>query len=417
MSAPTPLRHDRHIQEHLPEPHSVPIWVVVAVSAVSLAIAMGIGRFSFTPILPMMISDGAIELSFGGSLATSNYLGYLAGAMLCMGLPRVWSSAALVRWGLLVTVVLTAGMAFRNEALWLLLRFLSGAVSAVVFVHTTRWCLALLLARGKTAAGSLMFIGVGLGIALSGLAVTAMVGLGWSSRSGWICFTVLGALLLALIWRSFRSESTPLHHSPIIPASPPTAENRGEMTLFSFAYGLAGFGYIITATYLPVIARESLPPSIWLDLFWPAFGFAAVAGSILATRTHLVRDPRWALTACYVVQAVGVVTAVLWPTVAGFVVSSVLAGLPFSAINFFAMDEVRRLKPHHVARYMGLLTALYGIGQIAGPPLVNAILSLGPDARTGFDRSLEIAAASLVVGGLLYLVMEWKWPNRKEKAR
>ena len=111
------------------------------------------------------------------------------------------------------------------------------------------------------------------------------------------------------------------------------------------------------------------------------------------------------------------VTAVLWPTVAGFVVSSVLAGLPFSAINFFAMDEVRRLKPHHVARYMGLLTALYGIGQIAGPPLVNAILSLGPDARTGFDRSLEIAAASLVVGGLLYLVLEWKWPNRKEKAR
>ncbi|MCB4321517.1 YbfB/YjiJ family MFS transporter [Alcaligenes sp. 13f] len=396
-----------------PESQEPPSWVVVAVSAVSLAIAMGIGRFSFTPILPMMIADGAIELSFGSSLATSNYLGYLAGAMLCMGLPRVWSSATLVKWGLLITIGLTAGMCIQYEPLWLLLRLLSGAVSAIVFVHTTRWCLSILVARGQAAAGSLIFVGVGLGIALSGLAVTAMVSLGWSSTSGWLSFTILAATLLAITWSSFSNENAPSSSRSTPPPVPSTVENKGEMALFAFSYGLAGFGYIITATYLPVIARESLPPSAWLDLFWPAFGFAAVIGSLLATRRQLVRDPRWALTACYFVQAIGVITAAVWPTVSGFVVSSILAGLPFSAINFFAMDEVTRLRPHHAARYMGLLTALYGIGQIAGPPMVNAIMSLGPDARTGFDRSLKIAAASLLLGGLLYLVMEWKWPNKR----
>ncbi|WP_241121642.1 YbfB/YjiJ family MFS transporter, partial [Achromobacter xylosoxidans] len=196
-----------------PGPKEFPSWMVALAGAVSLGVAMGIGRFSFTPILPLMIRDGLVELQFGSSLASANYLGYLAGAMLCMGLPRVWPSGTLVRVALSLTVVLTLGMVVHNEVLWLILRFVAGAVSAIGFVHTSRWCLTLLAKRGSLSLGSLIFVGVGLGIALSGLAVAGMAALGWASSSTWIGFGALGILLVALTWPIFGREAPPeLHH-------------------------------------------------------------------------------------------------------------------------------------------------------------------------------------------------------------
>ncbi|MHA6882665.1 YbfB/YjiJ family MFS transporter [Ralstonia pseudosolanacearum] len=390
-------------------------WTIAAGGAVALGVAMGIGRFAFTPILPMMIHDGALDLSSGSTLASANYLGYLAGAMLCMGLPRQWSSAALTRWGLVLTVALTFGMLTENHLGWIALRFLAGGVSAIVLVHASKWCLALLGAHGGIALGSIMFTGVGIGIALSGLAVSGMVQLGWHSRSAWICFGVVAAVLVALTWQIFRTSEL-----PFILASHPAStvsdipENRAEMTLFSLGYGLAGFGYIITATFLPVIARATLPPSAsaWLDLFWPAFGIAAVVGSIVVARLERIRDPRLALIVCYVVEGIGVVGAMVVPTITGFFASSLLAGLPFNAINFFTMREVTRLRPHHAARYMGLLTALFSVGQIAGPPMVNAILGLVQNQQAGFSLSLQIAAGALALGAIIFLFLAWKWPIR-----
>ncbi|TKI02484.1 YbfB/YjiJ family MFS transporter [Martelella alba] len=402
---------------HSPHPGTVlPIWVIVVGSTISLGVAMGISRFAFTPILPMMIHDGVLTLAFGSTLASVNYLGYLAGAMLCMGLPPLWSSAVLTRWGLLLTVVLTFGMLIENHIVWIVLRFLAGVVSAVVLVHTSRWCLALLGAKGRVSIGSIMFTGVGMAITLSGLAVSGMVQLGWGSRSGWMCFGVFATLLVVLIWRIFRTDEIPFTRLSQHKASPVSSqpENVGEMTLFSLAYGLAGFGYIITATFLPVIARITLPPSasIWLDLFWPTFGISAVAGSILVARIDWVRDPRLALVVCYVLESVGVVGAMIVPTITGFFISSLLAGLPFNAINFFTMREVTRLRPLHAARYMGLLTALFSVGQIAGPPMVNELLSLAYSQEAGFSWSLQIAAGALLAGAFIFLFLTWKWPIR-----
>lgn len=391
----------------------LPSWLIAVGGAISLAVAMGIGRFAFTPILPMMIHDGALDLAFGSTLASVNYLGYLAGAMLCMGLPRIWSSAALARWGLALTVVSTFAMVIDNHFGWIVLRFITGVASAVVLVHTSRWCLALLGAQGRSAMGSIMFTGVGLGIALSGFAVSGMVQLGWTSRSGWICFAVIAAILTAVVWKTFRTSELPfVHGGHATGQNSEITENAGEMTLFSLAYGLAGFGYIITATFLPVIARTTLPSSasVWLDLFWPAFGLAAVVGSLIVVRAEWVSDPRLALTACYILEGIGVVGVMVVPTITGFFVSSILAGLPFNAINFYTMREVTRLRPHHVARYIGLLTVLFSIGQIAGPPMVNVILGFADSRQAGFALSLQIAAGALALGAAMFLFMAWKWP-------
>jgi MFS family permease len=178
-----------------------------------------------------------------------------------------------------------------------------------------------------------------------------------------------------------------------------------ELAMLAVGYGMAGFGYIITATFLPVIARTALPDSTWLDLFWPLLGLGIIAGALLATRLRPDGDARLRLCACFVVQALGVVACLISPTLAGFALGSLLLGLPFTAITFFAMQEARRLRPHSAASYMGLLTALYGLGQIGGPPLAATLIARTGSATAGFTLALEAAAGTLLVGAAIFGVM------------
>ena len=364
----------------------------------------------------MMLHDGVIDLRFGSWLATANYTGYLIGAISCMVLPRRWPASLLVKCGLGGTVLLTFGMAFHVPALWPLLRFLAGVASAAVFVYTSEWCLRRLSSLGALPTGAVIYTGPGAGIAISGFVATAGVAANASATAAWLAFGLLAALLTGAAWPVFggRGPASPSggRVGAVRPAGAGFSGSATEMATFTVAYGLAGFGYIITATFLPVIARETLPGSVWLDLFWPILGLAAVAGSLLAARVPLFADPRLTLAACYIMQAAGVIVGLFVPTLAGFVAGSILVGLPFTAIAFFAMSDVRRLRPHQAARFMGLLTAVYGIGQIAGPALVGFLLARTATHAQGFALSLGTASALLAAGAGMYIFMSWAWPLR-----
>jgi hypothetical protein len=193
-------------------------------------------------------------------------------------------------------------------------------------------------------------------------------------------------------------------------AAPAVRERPGEVPLLAGAYGLAGFGYIITATFLPVIARQAMPGSAWLDLFWPIFGAGVMAGAALASRIRGPGDLRLRLAACYFVQALGILVGLWSPTPAGFAIGSLLLGLPFTAITFFALQEVRRLRPASPSGLTGLITALYGLGQIVGPPLATALLARTADASRGFAPSLEIAAGALLLGAGVFVAMSKVYP-------
>ena len=140
-----------------------PLSVALAGMA-ALAVAMGVGRFAFTPLLPMMLHDGVVTLAGGSWLATANYLGYLIGALACMALPWVaprarqrWHAARLARWGLAATVLLTLGMALPLPGTWPALRFAAGVASALVFLNVSVWCMLRLVALGQPALGGLIF--------------------------------------------------------------------------------------------------------------------------------------------------------------------------------------------------------------------------------------------------------------------
>ena len=403
-----------------------PITVALA-GLCALAVAMGIGRFAFTPLLPMMLHDGVITLPAATWLATANYIGYLVGALACALLPgwlARWPGGAvmppparLVRLGLAATVLLTLGMAVPWAAGWPTLRFLAGVASAFVFVQTSGWCLARLAALGRPTWGGLIYMGPGLGIALSGLAASTMVAGGWAAASGWAVFGVLALVLSALVWRTFASASanaTAASAAGGTAAASAVVAGRAhigtECALFTLAYGLSGLGYIVTATFLPVIARQALPGSVWLDLFWPLLGLGVAVGAFLSSRLPHHLDRRRLLMAAYAMQALGVLLSVWWPTLAGFALASLLVGMPFTAISFFAMQEARRLRPATAAAFMGQITAAYGLGQIAGPPLVAWLLSGSADVAQGFARGLHSAAGALLLGLVLLAWLVHRYP-------
>src|SRR4051794_11238729 len=157
---------------------------IACAGLVSLALAMGIGRFAFTPLLPMMLAERSVDLTGASLLASANYFGYLVGALVCTFQPWLWrrigwagsaNGPLLVRAGLVATALLTLGMAAPVPSAWVLLRFAAGVASAVVFLYTSGYCLDQLARRGVPAMGALIYIGPGLGIVVSGLAATALV--------------------------------------------------------------------------------------------------------------------------------------------------------------------------------------------------------------------------------------------------
>ncbi len=388
--------------------------ITATAGALSLAIAMGIGRFAFTPLLPMMLRDGVIDIHDGSVLATANYAGYLVGALVCMVLPAVFrragrpmpGSALLVRFALVMTGLLTLAMALPVAPVWPVLRGLSGVISAIGFVYTSGYCLARLTRMGQGRLAGIIFTGPGIGITLSGLGAFGLAGAGAAWTSGWLVFGSAALVLSVPVWLAIApgQDKQAVTGGATMPDMPARGWSPVEL-LLTLAYGLAGFGYIITATFLPVIARDALPGSGLVDLFWPLFGIAVAAGALLTQGMPLHADRRLLLSGCYLMQSAGIGLTLFLPTVAGFVGGSILLGLPFTAITLFAMQEVRRLRPVEPTAFMGLMTASYGVGQIAGPVLVSAVLVHSPDASAGFSVSLMIATASLLAGAMMFLVL------------
>ncbi|HDR9093559.1 YbfB/YjiJ family MFS transporter [Burkholderia vietnamiensis] len=403
---------------------------------VGLAVALGVGRFAFTPLLPLMLADGSIGLRAGSWLASANYAGYFVGALSCAALPV--APARMVRFGLAATVLLTAAMGVGHLLpAWLAVRFVAGVVSAWTFVFVSQWGLRRLAELHAPEWSGVIYAGPGVGIVLTGLIGGALAG--HRAAPGWLGFAALSALLSAAIWRTFgrapapvapaaavapapapAASAVPAAHTPAaavtpaaVPATaapattapattapaltaPPDARRRRADAAWLVAlYGMPGFGYIITATFLPVIARAALPAgSPWPDLFWPMFGAALIVGAIAAARLPGHWDNRLLLAAGCTTQALGIAAGIVWPNAAGFSIGSVLLGLPFTAITLFAMREARRLHGERAAGLMGYATASYGVGQILGP-LVAAPLA----ARFGsFSPALWVAAGALLAG-------------------
>src|SRR4051812_40387384 len=234
----------------------------------ALAVAMGIGRFAFTPILPMMQEDAGLTLAAGGWLAFANYLGYFAGALSAIRLPL--SPLAAIRAGLVIIGATTLAMGLHEGlAYWLVLRALAGVASAWVLVFVSIWALR------RLAHGGAVYAGVGTGIAIAGAACLALMSVRASSATAWIALGVISLLVTVSLWNVFSENA--------LEPPEPTAKSTSHWALV-LCYGAFGFGYIIPATFLPAMARELVRDPALFGWAWPLFGLAAAASTLYAGR-------------------------------------------------------------------------------------------------------------------------------------
>ncbi len=346
---------------------------------------MGVGRFAFTPMLPLMLRDGSLAADAGSWLAAANYLGYLAGAMTAHRLGL--APARMVALGLVGTVVSTAAMGLvENVPAWLALRAFGGALSGWTLVGASAWAMFELARLGRPHLAGVAYAGVGAGIALAGLFCLVASGPGVHSPALW---RELGALSLV-------AAAAPLalvRGGPGLRAAAPqrAASGAGGLKVMTLCYAAFGFGYILPATFLPAMARQVIDDPRLFGLVWPAFGIATAASTLVAmTRWAQANRLRcWAL--CHVAMAAGALLPSLWLSPATLAAATLLIGGSFMVVTVLGMQEARARAPHQATAVIGRMTAAFAVGQLAGPLTV----AFAPPGA--LDVALQVAAAMLAV--------------------
>lgn len=365
-------------------------------AALALAAAMGIGRFAFTPVWPLMAQEGGLSLAQGGWLASANYAGYLLGALAAVAWPvrRLRSQLGI---SLLAVTLLTLAMPlFHDVAAWCVLRLAAGYASASAFICVAAWRPVPAGDPREAAASGLTYAGVGAGIALTGLACLALMA--WNVRADgmWLALGGLTLVLSAIAWPAMRQPATlaaSSTHAAHSSATAPPARLPRAMASLALHYGVFGVGYIIPATFLPAMAKEVIPNPAIFGWAWPLFGLAAAVSCLLVPRLARGRDDKRVWQGAQALMALGMLTVALWHHIAAVIVAALLVGGTFMVITQAGMLTARRAAGAAAPRAAAIMTAAFAAGQILGPLLASWASHWG----AGLPQVLGAGAALLAL--------------------
>ncbi len=370
----------------------------------SLAAAMGIGRFVYTPILPFMSEGLGLTAQQAGLIASSNFVGYLAGALAgasksLPGTPRLWFLG-----GLVVSALTSAAMAMTiSVPAFLLIRFISGVASAFVLVFSTSLILERLASGGRPGLSALHFAGVGFGIAFSALLVASLDSLAADWKTLWLASaaaTLVFLTLTAVLVPGKPAAAGTAHPAPK-PAAAGTRIFDGSLIRLTLAYGLFGFGYVITATFVSTIARttpafQSTEPFVWLSV-----GLCAAPSVVLWNKVALRTGSRKAFAYACLVEAFGVALTAVGTSPALFLLGAALLGATFVGITALGLTEARlQASPGGqtaIRQVLATLTASFGVGQVAGPWFAGQVHHLSGS----FQGASLAAGAALLIAAIL----------------
>ena len=369
----------------------------------SQILCVGVARFAYTPLLPIMQEQTWMGDAAGGWLAAVNYLGYISGALIAASINDLKLKDTLYRIGLILAVTTTAAMAFtENLTLWMLLRYLSGLASAGSMLIASGLILNWLIRHDHRGELGIHFAGIGLGIAIAALAVELMMYLsqGWAEQ--WLWLSLLGLILAipAWFWLPRPEVGNTTSNGTTLVDNPPT--NR-FMWLMLAAYFCAGYGYVITATFI-VAFVERQPELVGMGpMAFVLVGLAAAPAvmvwDIIARHTGYLN----ALLLTLVLQVGGILLPVVFPTLSVVFLSAMLFGGTFIGSVSLVLTMAGRLYPTKPAKLMGKMTISYGSAQVIAPALTGMLA-----AKLGnYDLGLWIAGGFVVVGILLVLWLKF----------
>lgn len=371
---------------------------VIAAGVCALILTVGLARFAYTPLLPIMREQAELSHVAGGWLATINYAGYIFGALLAASISDLGRKFVLYRLGLVLGVASTAAMGLTDDVLlWAALRFVAGFSSTAGLLLASGLVLNWLLRQGHRPELGLHFTGLGLGIAVSGFAVGAMVDwLSWDQQ--WLGLGLLGLCFFVPAWRWLPPPATlkpAAGAASTTAAAPPTLR---WLWLMIAAYFCAGFGFVVSATFIVAILVQ-LPllagKGSWV---WVIVGLAAAPSCFVWDRVAAAIGQIRALLIAYGLQAVATLLPVLSDSVALNVLGAIVFGATFVGIVSLTLTLIGRHFPANPAKAMARMTLGYGVAQIGAPAMSGYIA-----AATGSYHGALIVTAVVMVAGMFLL--------------
>jgi len=342
----------------------------------------------------MMQEDAGVSLAEGGWLAAANYLGYLVGALWAM-MQRARSDHA-IRAALVITSAATLAMGLvEGLAAWLALRAIAGISSAWALIHMSSWCALGLERLGRPGFNGIVFAGVGAGIVLAGGLCLALMTAGAGYRAAWLWFGAIGVVITGLVWPVVRDSESAAASA----AFAGYRWTRDTVRLVA-CYGAFGIGYIIPATFVPVMAKQVIDDPAVFGWAWPLFGAAAVTSTLLAGALERVFSGRrlWMASAC--VMALGVAAPLFIGGLAGILACALLVGGTFVVATLAGVQVAREVAGGAAHVLVAAMTASFAASQVVGPLIVSYFVQ----RAAGFNGALLLACAVLAASAAALVI-------------
>lgn len=366
----------------------------------SQLLCLGIARFAYTPLLPIMQQQTLLNDATGGYLAAVNYLGYMAGALLAASLSDLQLKDRLYRLGLLLAVLSTAGMALtENFYLWALWRFIAGLSSAGSMLIASGLIMHWLLSHKQRAELGVHFAGLGFGIALAALLVELMLSVHLDWQSQWYYFSGCAVVLAIPAWRWLPRPAVVVAaaHSHLVDIPP----SKRFYRLMLACYFCAGYGYVISATFIVTIVERMPGLSGSGNLSFIVLGLAATPAVLLwdliARKTGYLKAIMLALLA----QSAAILLPLWFSSLIPVLLSAALFGATFVGVVSLVLTMAGRLYPNKPAKLMGKMTLAYGSAQVLAPALTGYLAEVTGQYAIG----LYLAAGFVALGAILIAVL------------
>ena len=373
--------------------NNVAILILTGIAA--LTIAVGIGRFSYTPILPYMISELNLTTTEAGLIASSNYLGYLLGSLIPIFPQFPKNIRSIFIYSIFISIISLFAMGLTNTfEIFILIRFIHGVFSAFVLILGTSLIVSHVQKKGKIFLGTAHFSGVGLGMALSAIVVSYLGFLNFKWDELWFSIGILAIIL------SFQIiKFTPIQKAEVKYNLKSKHKTNLGFSLITISYGLYGFGYVAFGTFISTMSRltpglEKTEPFVWFVVgitgipsvfFWNWFG-SKIGNDIGLFLANLI-------------LGLGVLFSVLINNEFGIFLSCILFGISFVPITSMCLLEGQKRFSGSFIVSTAILTFSFSIGQMIGPYLSGLLT----DYYGSFFFSMIISGIVLIFGSLLMI--------------
>lgn len=373
--------------------NNVAILILTGIAA--LTIAVGIGRFSYTPILPYMISELNLTTTEAGLIASSNYLGYLLGSLIPIFPQFPKNIRSIFIYSIFISIISLFAMGLTNIfEVFILIRFIHGIFSAFVLILGTSLIVSQVQKKGKIFLGTAHFSGVGLGMALSAIVVSYLGFLNFTWDELWFSIGILAIML------SFQIiKFTPIQKAEVKYNLKSKNKTSLGFSLITISYGLYGFGYVAFGTFISTMSRltpglEKTEPFVWFVVgvtgipsvfFWNWFG-SKIGNDIGLFLANLI-------------LGLGVLFSVLINNELGIFISCILFGLSFVPITSMCLLEGQKRFSGSFIVSTAILTFSFSIGQMIGPYLSGLLT----DYYNSFFFSMIISGIVLIFGSFLMI--------------